>query len=156
MDKFINIFVDIDFENNGAITVSSLEHFCAVNKLDKCMIETWVTLFDNQHTGRITQDKFCEVLGLAPEQIEEARSRRSSLASTGQMTPKDAPSSRRTSAVVVERPDFQISWKIIEAAGIHYVDKTIPVAPLHHQSFSLLLLAIKHVRIRCHREELIS
>ncbi|CAL8072170.1 unnamed protein product [Calicophoron daubneyi] len=66
MDDFVNIFKAVDRDGNGRVTMDELQFYVKENHLDEGMITRWRTLFDPEHKGYITLEKFCDVLGLDP------------------------------------------------------------------------------------------
>ncbi|CAH8569374.1 unnamed protein product [Dicrocoelium dendriticum] len=82
MDPFVDVFLAVDEDHNGEITVEELEHYASANHLDKTMVQTWNALFDPMQNGSITLPMFCEKLGLKPEEVISIREERLSKAAT--------------------------------------------------------------------------
>ncbi|VDP47377.1 unnamed protein product [Schistosoma curassoni] len=59
----------VDKRKKGWITMPELRKYMEENDVDEKMFERWKTLFDPESTGRITLEKFSEVLGLQEEVI---------------------------------------------------------------------------------------
>lgn len=68
MAAFQKIFHAIDKDNTGVITSTDLRNHMQKMKYRENFVTTWTSLFDPEHTGIITYEKYCEVLGLKPEQ----------------------------------------------------------------------------------------
>ncbi|VDL63661.1 unnamed protein product [Hymenolepis diminuta] len=68
MAAFQKIFYAIDKDNTGVITSTDLRNHMQKMKYKENFVTTWTSLFDPEHTGIITYEKYCEVLGLKPEQ----------------------------------------------------------------------------------------
>ncbi|TGZ75882.1 hypothetical protein CRM22_000129 [Opisthorchis felineus] len=49
---------------NETITLDELRNYMEKNNMDPAFIERWQEIFDPEHTGSITLNTFCEVLGL--------------------------------------------------------------------------------------------
>ncbi|GAA36916.1 Tegument antigen [Clonorchis sinensis] len=73
MEPFMDAYLSIDRRQRGWITEKDLENYVQRNKLDPSMITRWSELFDAEGTGRITLEKFCEVLGLKLADIQKRR-----------------------------------------------------------------------------------
>ncbi|VDP71908.1 unnamed protein product [Echinostoma caproni] len=71
MDSFVDVFLAVDANQNGTITLRELSQYVEKHRLDPIMISQWMNLFDPNNTGRITLGKFCEVLGLQPAEVKE-------------------------------------------------------------------------------------
>ncbi|CAH8589069.1 unnamed protein product [Schistosoma rodhaini] len=69
LDGFTEIYFMVDKRKKGWITMPELRKYMEENDVDEKMFERWKTLFDPESTGRITLEKFCEVLGLQDEVI---------------------------------------------------------------------------------------
>ncbi|CAH8581821.1 unnamed protein product [Schistosoma margrebowiei] len=69
VDGFTEIYFMVDKRKKGWITMPELRKYMEENDVDEKMFERWKTLFDPESTGRITLEKFCEVLGLQEEVI---------------------------------------------------------------------------------------
>ncbi|GAA48347.1 dynein light chain [Clonorchis sinensis] len=64
MDAFIEAFYAIDVDRSETITLDELRNYMEKNNMDPAFIERWQEIFDPEHTGSITLNSFCEVLGL--------------------------------------------------------------------------------------------
>ncbi|KAF8566657.1 hypothetical protein P879_02910 [Paragonimus westermani] len=73
MDPFIEVFFYVDSDRCGNITVKNLETYVLKNNLDKSMVTKWCDLFDPENTGKITLEKFCDVLGLKAADVIKKR-----------------------------------------------------------------------------------
>nr|CCE94314.1 tegumental antigen [Schistosoma mansoni] len=73
MEPFVNIFFAIDEQQNETITRDELRRYVKHNHLDEGMITRWQSLFDPTNSGIITFQKFCDVLGVKPEQARTLR-----------------------------------------------------------------------------------
>ncbi|THD26158.1 putative tegumental protein Sm 20.8 [Fasciola hepatica] len=73
MEPFVEVFFGIDKNHSENITLSELQDYVNENHLDHSMIGRWKALFDPEDTGKITLDKFCEVLGLKPAEARLMR-----------------------------------------------------------------------------------
>merc|ERR1711920_1222365 len=73
MDQFIDVFVRIADEKTNCITHRQLQAYVDKHNLDPGMIPKWDELFDLSAVGYITQEKFCDVLGIHAAQVEEYR-----------------------------------------------------------------------------------
>ncbi|CAH8289125.1 unnamed protein product [Schistosoma bovis] len=69
VDGFTEIYFMVDKRKKGWITMPELRKYMEENDVDEKMFERWKTLFDPESTGRITLEKFSEVLGLQEEVI---------------------------------------------------------------------------------------
>jgi DNA-binding transcriptional MerR regulator len=72
-DPFVQSFFAIDVDNTEEITIDELRAYAHKNNLSNSFLEKWVRLFDKDHSGRITFDEFCRVLGLKQSDIREMR-----------------------------------------------------------------------------------
>ncbi|KAA3677134.1 uncharacterized protein DEA37_0014738 [Paragonimus westermani] len=73
MDPFLNIYLQLDKDDSGVITMDELDDYVKTHDLDPKMIEQWKILFDRENTGEITLDRFCDVLGLQLAQVRAMR-----------------------------------------------------------------------------------
>ncbi|KAF7232619.1 hypothetical protein EG68_10228 [Paragonimus skrjabini miyazakii] len=73
MEDFLNVFFKIDTDYDETITMQDLETFAKKNQLDPLITKRWTTLFDKERAGKITLRRFCEVLGLKPEEALSKR-----------------------------------------------------------------------------------
>ncbi|THD26160.1 Tegumental protein [Fasciola hepatica] len=71
MDTFVDVFLHVDRNQSGTITLKELEQYVDENQLDPVMISQWMNLFDPENTGQITLAKFCEELGLEQAKVKE-------------------------------------------------------------------------------------
>ncbi|CAH8858080.1 unnamed protein product [Trichobilharzia szidati] len=70
MDGFTEVYFMIDKRRKGWITMPELRKYTEENDVEETMLDRWQTLFDPESTGRITLEKFCDVLGLQKEVID--------------------------------------------------------------------------------------
>ncbi|CAH8834424.1 unnamed protein product [Trichobilharzia szidati] len=75
MEPFIATFSAIDKSRSNVITIDQLRTYVKENHLDREMIPKWQNLFDPMGTGKITFQKFCDVLGIKPERIQSVSMR---------------------------------------------------------------------------------
>ncbi|CAL8072180.1 unnamed protein product [Calicophoron daubneyi] len=68
MDDFLYLFFKIDTNLDEVITTAELTNYVNKHHLDPYMVQRWKTMFTDSVTGNITLAKFCEVLGIKPEQ----------------------------------------------------------------------------------------
>ncbi|KAF8566658.1 hypothetical protein P879_02911 [Paragonimus westermani] len=73
MDPFIDVFLKVNTNRSGSITIDELTNYVEKNSLDKDMIIKWRNLFDPTNTGKITLEKFCDVLGLKAAEVIKKR-----------------------------------------------------------------------------------
>ncbi|KAM7534103.1 hypothetical protein Aperf_G00000105848 [Anoplocephala perfoliata] len=66
MAAFRKIFHAIDEDNTGVITSADLVNYMQKMKYREDFVTTWTRLFDSEHSGFITYEKYCQVLGLNP------------------------------------------------------------------------------------------
>nr|CDS35352.1 Calcium binding EF handdomain containing protein [Hymenolepis microstoma] len=67
MAAFQKFFHAIDKNNTGVITSVDLRNYMQKMKYKENFVTTWTSLFDPEHTGIITYEKYCKVLGLKQE-----------------------------------------------------------------------------------------
>ncbi|VDP76873.1 unnamed protein product [Echinostoma caproni] len=71
MEPFLEVFFAVDQDRSEIITTAELRKYVQENNLDESMITQWNRLFDPDNTGKITFEKFCDVLGIAPATARE-------------------------------------------------------------------------------------
>ncbi|VDN98536.1 unnamed protein product [Rodentolepis nana] len=67
MAAFQKIFYAIDKDNTGVITSVDLRNYMQKMRYKESFVTTWTSLFDPEHTGIITYENYCKVLGLKQE-----------------------------------------------------------------------------------------
>ncbi|CAH8450316.1 unnamed protein product [Heterobilharzia americana] len=75
MEPFIATFNAVDKSKSEVITVDNLQNYVKENHLDRQMITKWQALFDPERSGKITIQRFCDVLGIKPEQNQYVNTR---------------------------------------------------------------------------------
>ncbi|CDS36218.1 60s ribosomal protein l6 [Echinococcus multilocularis] len=66
MAAFLEFFHAIDKDKTGVITIDDLRNYMHRKRYKAEFVTTWTELFDPDHTGFITFENYCEVLGLKP------------------------------------------------------------------------------------------
>uniref|UniRef100_A0A5K3FTN3 EF-hand domain-containing protein n=1 Tax=Mesocestoides corti TaxID=53468 RepID=A0A5K3FTN3_MESCO len=61
---FLDAFKNIDKDKDRVISHEDLRMYASEKGLPDSFSARWIALFDSEHTGTITFDHFCEVLGL--------------------------------------------------------------------------------------------
>ncbi|CAH8441029.1 unnamed protein product [Schistosoma turkestanicum] len=69
MEKFIEIFMKLDNNNDGVIEKNELIQYCKKENLDMSMVYEWLKLIDMNSDGKISFKEFCMVFGLNYEEI---------------------------------------------------------------------------------------
>ncbi|VDO05088.1 unnamed protein product [Rodentolepis nana] len=67
MAIYLRIFYAIDKDNTGVITSVDLRNYMQKMRYKESFVTTWTSLFDPEHTGIITYENYCKVLGLKQE-----------------------------------------------------------------------------------------
>lgn len=65
---FHKAFQAIDTDNSGEISVEELEIYCKKMNYKDTFVKKWLNLFDEDQSGTITYDEFCNTLGMIPKQ----------------------------------------------------------------------------------------
>lgn len=65
---FHKAFQAIDTDHSGEISVDELEAYCKKMNYKDTFVKKWLNLFDEDQSGTITYDEFCNTLGLVPKQ----------------------------------------------------------------------------------------
>ncbi|KAA3677427.1 uncharacterized protein DEA37_0006581 [Paragonimus westermani] len=76
MDAFLEAFCALDADNREVISLEDLRQYNQKNNLEDTFPETFLNVFDHDHTGTITLEQYCKTLGLIPKQAREFRRRR--------------------------------------------------------------------------------
>ncbi|PAA63568.1 hypothetical protein BOX15_Mlig012489g3 [Macrostomum lignano] len=76
MEAFKEAWLAIDVQGRGSITSRDLSAYMKKQNYDDAFVNKWMRLFDQDNSGTIEVEEYCDVLGLNPKQImSEVRSR---------------------------------------------------------------------------------
>ncbi|KAF6768146.1 hypothetical protein AHF37_08813 [Paragonimus kellicotti] len=64
MESLVDTFFQIDKNHTFEISADDLRRYAEENEYDDEMPQKWLQLFDTDHTGKITLQKYCDVLGI--------------------------------------------------------------------------------------------
>nr|CAH8829975.1 unnamed protein product [Trichobilharzia regenti] len=64
MEKLIEIFFELDKDNNEIVDKQELVNYCKDNKLDMKMVNEWLSKCDTDKNNKITFDEFCRGFGI--------------------------------------------------------------------------------------------
>uniref|UniRef100_A0A0X3PK85 Tegument antigen n=1 Tax=Schistocephalus solidus TaxID=70667 RepID=A0A0X3PK85_SCHSO len=71
MGDDMKIFLAVDKDHKGYITLHDLEKYARDNGMNPNIAQKWNIQFDPQNTGKITWQKFCEVLNVDPQDLKK-------------------------------------------------------------------------------------
>ncbi|CAL8072172.1 unnamed protein product [Calicophoron daubneyi] len=72
--ELLNTFFTLDKDQTGTVPFDQIEKYVTEHHLDPKLITEWRSEVDPRHTGDVTLDKICEILGVNPETIKRDRS----------------------------------------------------------------------------------
>ncbi|CAH8481377.1 unnamed protein product [Heterobilharzia americana] len=64
MEKLIEIFFELDKDNNEIVDKQELVNYCKDKKLDMKMVNEWLSKCDTDKDNKITFDEFCRGFGI--------------------------------------------------------------------------------------------
>ncbi|TNN11878.1 Tegument antigen [Schistosoma japonicum] len=64
MERLIEIFFELDKDNNEIVDKQELINYCQANKLDMKMVDEWLSKCDTDKNNKITFDEFCRGFGI--------------------------------------------------------------------------------------------
>ncbi|TPP59291.1 Tegument antigen [Fasciola gigantica] len=64
LEKMIDLFLSLDKNEDGAVSMDELKAACEEKKLNMKEVQTWLARYDKNKDGTITLDEFCDGLGL--------------------------------------------------------------------------------------------
>ncbi|PAA53473.1 hypothetical protein BOX15_Mlig014838g1 [Macrostomum lignano] len=76
MEVFKEAWYSIDLEAKGSINAEDLAVYMRKNNYEEAFVKKWMAIFDQDNSGTIELEEYCEVLGLnEKEMMEETRLR---------------------------------------------------------------------------------
>ncbi|KAH9595687.1 Tegument antigen [Schistosoma haematobium] len=64
MEQLIELFFELDKDNNEIVDKQELINYCQENKLDMEMVNRWLSRCDTDKNNKITFDEFCRGFGI--------------------------------------------------------------------------------------------
>ncbi|KAK4473980.1 hypothetical protein MN116_003299 [Schistosoma mekongi] len=64
MERLIEMFFELDKDNNEIVDKQELINYCQANKLDMKMVNEWLSKCDTDKNNKITFDEFCRGFGI--------------------------------------------------------------------------------------------
>ncbi|BHF60758.1 60S ribosomal protein L6 [Sparganum proliferum] len=71
MGDYMTIFLAVDKDQKGYITLADLEKYAQENGMNPKIAQKWRIQFDPQNTGKITLQKFCDVLQVDIQDVKK-------------------------------------------------------------------------------------
>ncbi|CAH8481395.1 unnamed protein product [Heterobilharzia americana] len=121
MEKFIEIFLTLDSNNNGRIEKDELVKYCKKENLDMSMVQTTLQRFDTNSDDKITFLEFCEGLGLNPNEMLTEKKDRQNMAAG--KAPELDPDIEILSSSMTKQRQCEITRTFKEILKSEYTDE---------------------------------
>lgn len=90
MEKLIEIFFEVDKNDDGYVDKQEMVNHCKENKLDLKMVDEWLSKCDTDKDGKISLEEFCHGFGIKLQEMQiEKKERELSTASNAPKVPDD-------------------------------------------------------------------
>ncbi|PAA92643.1 hypothetical protein BOX15_Mlig022705g1 [Macrostomum lignano] len=120
MEAFKEAWFAIDTQGKLQISAEDLQAYMQKNNYDESFVNKWLNLFDEDKSGTIELEEFCDVLGLNyKETMSEVREK--------------AASGGMPNGVVVVYAEMELSWQIkiaqlcLEGLRVNKKTKDVPI-----------------------------
>ncbi|KAL7062592.1 hypothetical protein AAHC03_0521 [Spirometra sp. Aus1] len=128
MGDYMTIFFAVDKDQKGYITLADLEKYAKENGMNPKIAQKWRIEFDPQNTGRITLQKFCDVLQVDIQEVKKQQQQPHTTNSLGKIRVHDQEMSEKmmedslntTKKFIVQYP---VDLKARAGAIKHYMEQ---------------------------------